>query len=246
MSNTKEMSKRQARREEMRRKAARSRLLAIGLISVGAIFIAFLFIYPQMKPVGEIIIPEKETYKQVEMTSLGDPNAPVKIDVYEDFQCPACRNFSSAVEPLIIINLVETGKVFYTFHHYPFIDGGSASNGGESDQAANAAMCAAEQGKFWDMKAIIYANWNSENMGAYADRRLIAFAENAGLDMEQFNACFEANKYLDQIQADFDKGLELGVTGTPSVFVNGQIINPGFVPSYDEIAAAVEAALSGN
>jgi protein-disulfide isomerase len=149
------------------------------------------------------------------------------------------------VEPSIITNLVETGKVYYTFHNYPFIDGDGASNGGESDQAANAAMCGLEQGKFWDMHGIIFANWNGEGLGAYKDSNLRAFAETAGLDMNAFDACFKANKYKSEIQADFESGLKLGVNGTPSIFVNGQIINPGYVPSYSEVAAAVDAALAG-
>jgi protein-disulfide isomerase len=59
--------------------------------------------------------------------------------------------------------------------------------------------------------------------------------------MDSFESCFNENRYGDEIQADFDEGVSRGVSGTPSVFVNGQVINPGFVPSFDEIAAAVEA-----
>jgi protein-disulfide isomerase len=147
---------------------------------------------------------------------------------------------------LIVKNLVQTGKVYYTFHNYPFIDGDTVNSGKESDQSANASMCAAEQGKFWEMHGIIFANWNGENLGAYSDKNLRAFAEKAELDMDAFDACFDANKYQKEIQADFDGGIKLGVNGTPSVFVNDQIINPGYIPSYEDIAAAVEAALAGN
>ncbi|GAB4540320.1 MAG: thioredoxin domain-containing protein [Anaerolineales bacterium] len=245
MTDTKEMSKRQQRREQMRRKEMRGKLLGIGLVSVGALFLAFLFIYPNIKPAAAVIAPEAVTYKQVDVSSQGDPNAPVRIDVYEDFQCPACRNFSSDIEPLIVKNLVETGKVYYTFHNYPFIDGKGIS-GGESDQAANAAMCAAEQGKFWEMHATIFANWNGENLGAYADPRLRAFAQSAGLNMNDFDSCFSENKYKTDIQASFDAGDKLGVNGTPSVFVNDQIVAPGYVPSYQQIEEAVNAALAGN
>ena len=244
MSNTKEMSKRQARREQIRRKEMRGRLFAIGLISIGAIFLVFLVISPYLTPVGEVATAEPRTYPQADKTALGDPKAPVKIDVYEDFQCPACLNFTEDVEPRIIENLVQTGKVYYVFHNYPFIDGDGAGNGGESDQSANASMCASEQGKFWEMHGTIFANWNNENQGAYADRRLRSFAEKTDLDMDAFDACFNANKYKKEIQADFDGGIALGVSGTPSVFVNGVIVNPGYVPSYEEINTAVEAALA--
>jgi protein-disulfide isomerase len=244
MNNPKDVSKRQARREQIRRKEQRGRLIGIGLISIGAIFIAFLIIYPNFKPVAEVVAAEPKTYPQADKLALGDPNAPVKIDVYEDFQCPACGNYTRDIEPLIIENLVATGQVYYVFHNYPFLDGAGAGNNGESDQAANASMCASEQNKFWEMHATIYANWNGENQGTYADKRLTAFAEKVGLDMDAFNACFEANKYKAEIQADFDGGNAVGVQGTPSIFVNGTFIKPGFVPSYDEVRQAVEAALA--
>lgn len=244
MNNEKDVSKRQARREQIRRKDQRNRLIGIGLISIGAIFVAFLIIYPNFKPAAEVIGAAPRSYPRADKTALGDPNAPVKIDAYEDFQCPACGRYTEETESLIIDNLVSTGKVYYVFHNYPFIDGPGAGSNGESDQAANAAMCASEQNKFWEMHATIFANWNGENKGAYTDRRLTDFAEAVGLDMTAFNSCFKANKYKAEIQADFDNGNAVGVQGTPSIFVNGSFVTPGYVPSYDEIVTAVEAALA--
>jgi protein-disulfide isomerase len=242
MSNQQnELSKRQLRREQIRRKEQRGRWIGIGLITLGALFVAFLIIWPNVRPVAEVIPAEPQTYPQADKTSMGDPNAPIRIDAYEDFQCPACQKYTNETESLIITNLIATGKVYYVFHNYPFIDGAGAGNGGESDQAANASMCASEQGKFWEMHGTIFANWNGEGQGAYADNRLTAFADKAGLDMTAFNTCFKANKYKAEIQADFDGGNKLGVQGTPSVFVNGTFITPGFIPSYDDVLKAVEA-----
>ena len=243
MNTEKEMSKRQLRRAKMHQAQMRSRMLTIGLVVIGALMVAFVLIYPNVKPVAEVVTAEPQSYPQADKNSLGDPNAPVKIDVFADFQCPACRIFAQETESLVIENLVATGKVYYVFHNYPFIDGAGAGNGGESDQAANAVMCASEQNKFWEMQGTIFANWNGENQGAYNDRRLTAFAEKTGLDMDAFNACFKANKYKAEIQADFDFGNTLGVQGTPSIFVNKTLVTPEHVPSYDDIAAAVDAAL---
>jgi protein-disulfide isomerase len=103
-------------------------------------------------------------------------------------------------------------------------------------------MCANEQGKFWEMQAIIFANWNGENQGNLSNRRLTAMAETIELDMDSFNACFGDNKYQAEIQADFDYGQELGVSGTPSAFVNGvKVGEPGKVPTFQDIAVAVDA-----
>ena len=243
--STEKKSKRQERREKMRNQAQRSRLTMIGLIVVGAALLVFAVVLTQKKSVENIIAVTPASLPNANGLTLGDPNAKVAIDTFEDFQCPACKNFSESIETAIIQNLVETGKAKYTFHNYPFIDGRSTDSGGESDQAANASMCANEQGRFWDMKTIMYTNWNGENQGGLSNARLEAMAESIGLDMTAFNNCFDANKYQNDIQADLDLGDQMGVSGTPSVFVNGvRAGQPGYIPTYQEIATAVEAALA--
>lgn len=237
------MSKRQERREKMRNQAQRSRLMMIGGIVLVALVLVLAIVSTQNKSVQNIIAITPADLPTANGLTLGDPNAKVTIDTFEDFQCPACKQFSEQIEPLIIENLVKTGKAKYTFHNYPFIDGSTTTSGGESDQAANAAMCANDQGKFWDMKAIMYKNWNGENQGGLSNARLEAMAENLGLDMTKFNNCFDANAFKKDIQADFDLGLKMGVSGTPSVFVNGtRAGQPGYIASYQEIADAVAAA----
>lgn len=240
------VSKRQERRERMQRQQQRQRLITIGLITLGAAIVVFAVVWPQIRPAGEIITVTPAALPNADGLSLGDPNAPATIDVFEDFQCPACQRFTEGVEPLVIERLVATGKARYVFHNYPFLDGNTVGSNGESDQAANAAMCASEQGKFWDMHGTIYANWNGENQGAYSNRRLQAMAESIGLDMSAFNSCFSAKKYESEIQADFDLGGQMGVSGTPTVFVNGtRVGQANQVASYQEIADAVNA-ISGS
>jgi protein-disulfide isomerase len=236
------VSKRQERRERMQREQQRRRLIAIGIITLAAALVVFAVVWPQLRPVGEIITVTPAALPETDGLSMGDPNAVATIEVFEDFQCPACRNFTENTEPLIIQELVSTGKARYVFHHYPFLDGNGVGSIGESDQAANAAMCANEQDKFWDMHSILFANWNGENQGAFSNRRLQAMAESVGLDMESFNSCFSARKYESEIQADFDLGQQMGVSGTPTVFVNGRRVGETRqVPSYQEIAEAVNA-----
>ncbi|HJR79614.1 MAG TPA: thioredoxin domain-containing protein [Anaerolineales bacterium] len=234
------VSKRQERREKMQREQQRRRLITIGIITLVAALVVFAVVWPQLRPVGEIVTVTPAALPETDGLSMGDSNAVATIDVFEDFQCPACRNFTENTEPLIIQDLVATGKARYVFHHYPFLDGNGVGNIGESDMAANAAMCANEQDKFWEMHSVLFANWNGENQGAFSNRRLQAMAESIGLDMEAFDSCFSARKYETEIQADFDLGQQMGVSGTPTVFVNGRRVGePRQVPSYQEIADAV-------
>jgi protein-disulfide isomerase len=252
------MSKRQEIRERRRREQIRNRILVIMLVVAGALLITFALILPSLNnartaasttqtaanapPALINTVTPKVFTVPVDKTTVGNPNAPVKVDVWEDFQCPRCAEYSQQTETLVFQNYVETGKVLYTFHFFYVAD---LNAEGESHHAANAAMCAAEQGRFWDYHDTLFANWNGENQGAFLDPRLVAFAETIGLDMNSFNQCFNEKRYKNFIDQDNQKGLDMGVHGTPSAFVNGTIVNPGYVPSYDQLAQAIDAALAG-
>jgi protein-disulfide isomerase len=248
------MSKRQEIRNLHRREMIRNRILVIILVASGALLVVLALVIPMINnarnkvgttnPAGAITpITPKVISAKVDGQHLGDSTAPVKIDVWEDFQCPACRSYSINIEPQIITNYVETGKVFYTYHFYPLVDGGNAT--GESHHSANAALCASDQGRFWDYHDILFTNWKGENQGSFSDSRLVAFAENLGLDMTPFNQCFQANSHANLISQDMLAGQTAGVQGTPSVFVNGQLLTPGYVPTYDQVTAAIDNALAG-
>lgn len=198
---------------------------------------------PPATPTQQIKRPSHLPYQApMNQTSIGEKDAPVRIDVWEDFQCPACAHFSLYIEPQVIQAYVETGQALYTFHFFPFLDGGHPQ--GESHQAANAAMCAAEQGKFWEYHGVLMSNWSGENQGAFRIARLMDFARFLGLAEEDFATCLRAQRYADQIQADYEMGLQWGVMGTPSLFVNGVIVTPGYVPTFEAISQAMEQALS--
>lgn len=240
-------SKRQIVREQRMKRQRQQRVLTIVIITAVALVVAFFLIAPSvrnaMTPLGEIVKITPEARPNADGKAIGDANAPVLVEVWEDFQCPACQGYSQTVEQQLIQNYAATGKIRYEFRQFPFLDDRSGTK--ESDQAANASMCANEQGKFWEYHDYLFANWNGENQGSFSDKRLIAFAEALGLDMAKFNDCFNANRYKDVIDKDLADGNQAGVSGTPSVFVNGQILKPGFVPSYEEIAQAIDAAIAG-
>lgn len=235
-------TKRQAIREKRQQRERQQRLyILLGIVAVAIVIAAILFI-PNLIPAGDFVQITPVSRPMVDGRSLGDPNAPVKIEVYEDFQCPACRSYSSDIEPQLIDNYVATGQVYYTYRHFPFLDDNSLRK--ESDQSANASMCASAQDRFWDYHDILFANWDGENQGAFSDKRLVAFAEAIGLEMNAFKDCFSANQFQTEIETDLTTGRNTGISGTPSILVNGRIISPGFVPNYEEISQAIEAALA--
>lgn len=253
MSKPKKSRKQEIRERRARQERQRRLTLIAVIVGIALIVAAFLVVPSLLRsreearqaslPVGDITEITAREFPNPDGRNMGDPNAPVVIEIWEDFQCPACVQYSSTVEPALIANEIASGTVYYTFRHYPFLDDRVPTS--ESDQAANASMCAAEQNRFWDYHDILFANWNGENGGAFRDARLIAFADSIGLDMEEFEACFEENRYQNQIEADLRAGNAVGVTGTPSVYVNGTQVTPGFVPTYEQVQEAIREAQPG-
>lgn len=148
-------------------------------------------------------------------TSLGKADAPITVEEYADFQCPACGLFARQTLPQIESKYINTGKVRLVVHHFAFI-------GEESFRAAEAAECSGEQGKFWEYYDILYANQGGENVGAYSDANLTKFADQLKLDNAAFTTCFNSGKYRAQILRDTSDGKSRGVNSTPTLFINGR------------------------
>lgn len=235
-------TRREAVREKRQKRQRQQRLYIFLGVVVVAIIISAMLIIPDLLPAGDVVLITPVPRTMVDGRTMGDPNAPVTIEVFEDFQCPSCKSYSEQVEPQVVETYVNSGQVYYIFRHFPFLDDGAPRN--ESDQAANASMCAADENRFWDYHDMLFANWDGENQGAFTDKRLVAFAEALELDMPSFNECFEINFHKEEIDSDLQLGRDSGVTGTPSVLVNGTILTPGFIPSFGDISEAVERELA--
>jgi protein-disulfide isomerase len=242
------ISKRDAIKAQRIRKKRRQRMNTIlyvgGFIVLLVLVLISPTIYNSLKPAGSFVQITPETHPLENGKTIGDTNAKVEVQVYEDFQCPNCKTYADSIEKqLVDSSYITDGQAYYVFMQFPFLDSNSITK--ESHQAANASMCAMEQGRFWDYHDILFANQGAvENGGAYNNKRLQAFAESLGLNMDEFNQCFNADKYATQIEADYQEGIAAGVKGTPTVIVNGQILTPGYVPTYDEITSAIDTALA--
>ncbi len=235
------LSKRQALRAERKKKEQRQRLLIIGSILIVAIVITGLIIVPSNQNVKEqvsnIFEITPNAYITVDGTNVGNPDAAVHIQLFEDFKCSACQSYQQIIEPQVISELAEKGRIYYTFHQYPFMDDQTSFK--DSDQAALASECAAEQNRFWDYKDILFANMNFI-VGEFSDEKLMAMAESLNLDMNAFETCYAEKSYLDKINQDIQLSQELNVSGTPTLLINGVNPSPGHVPSFEQILEKVE------
>ncbi len=211
------MGKRQELRERRAKQQRMQRILLIVGVTLVALALASVFILSNMpQDPGAIAVPEFFERPQADLNAAGDPNAPIRIEGYSDYRCVHCRDFYVEKEKQFVEQYVATGKVYFVYKTVAF-------GGEESLRAGVAAYCAGEQGRFWDMHDIIFANYGT----GYTDLRLNAFADKLGLDTGAFKSCLSSNKYSTQVQtvttADTQKA---GVRATPSFVlyytVNGE------------------------
>jgi protein-disulfide isomerase len=191
--------------------------------------------------VAPITVPSVTTPSDIPSSgrTLGSPTAPVTLDVWNDYQCPACRVFALEVLPKLMDAYVKTGQVKIVYHDLIVID--VVTGGHESADAANAARCAADQGKFWRYQDWLWANQGAEGSGAYSTARLVELGTRAGLDMSTFQTCVENGAHSSDVQAESSAGP--AIDATPTVLVNGQQLASA---DYDTVAAAIKRSLAAS
>ncbi len=151
----------------------------------------------------------------------GNVSAPMVIADFSDFQCHQCKRHVDNTEQQINFTYLQTGKAIYVFKHLPI-------RGFDSKPASLAAQCTNDQGKFWEFHKILYKNQGPIDSGWASAENLRKFASQLqGLDISQFNSCFESKKYESFIDKDIALANSLGFTETPSFMImNADGSNP--------------------
>jgi protein-disulfide isomerase len=175
--------------------------------------------------------------------ALGQASAPVTVEIWSDFQCPACDTFATTIEPDLISQYVATGKARLVFRDFAFIDKGAAD--GESQQSAAAARCAGD--KFWPFHDYLFENQNKtgENMGTFSAAFLASVADAVGADRTAYDACM-ANGAADMVAAvktETDQGSAVGVNQTPTIALNGTLL-PGGAEPMSTLGPAIDALIA--
>jgi len=167
--------------------------------------------------------------------TLGSATAPVTIDLWEDYQCPACGLFTQRMEPRLVDDYVVPGKVKLVYHDLNFL-------GTESVDAAIAARAAVESNKYWQFHDYLFANQSGEQQGAFSQARLEAIAAAIGLDLAGFRSAQQDSAIRHDVTQQDTLGSQSGVAQTPTlVLSNGQRF-VGVPKSYDDLKAAIDAA----
>ena len=172
--------------------------------------------------------------------SLGKADAPVTLEVWSDFQCPACGQYAEIVEPALIRNYVAPGTLRIVHRDAAFQGARTKAPYDESVEAGVGARCAAEQDKYWPFHAWLFANQSGENKGAFADARLRAVAAAVSLDVVAWDACRATGEQQTAVRSETAQGVANGVDSTPTLYINGEALVG--VRSATELGQKIEAA----
>ena len=151
--------------------------------------------------------------------SKGAADAPVTVYEMADFQCPACRMFTVTVLPTIDREFVQTGKVRWVFINLPL-----TSIHPNAVAAAEVAMCAARQGRFWQTHDALYQQQDDWAKLAQPQPALIVIAQRAGVDRPKLRACLTAGSARKEVEADAQRATRSGARATPSFYIEGGLL----------------------
>jgi protein-disulfide isomerase len=181
-------------------------------------------------PVTVTLEPPREDVADAGRPARGPDNAPVEIIEFSDFQCPYCLQAKATVDAVLA---TYGDRIRFVYRHYPL------PNHPDARPAAEASMCAAEQGQFWPFHDHLFAN--SNDLSAEGLKR---HAATLGLNVAVFNACFDSRKYSDVVDEDMAAANEIGVTGTPAFFINGRPL--GGAQPFEAFERIIEDELARN
>lgn len=208
-----------------------------GAIVLAGVLIAGAVLYSSNKPAGnpgQANLGDSVAEKTANVGDLadddpvlGNPEAPVTIVEFSDFQCPFCRRFYLSTLPEIKEKYVKTGKVKFIYRDFPL-----TSIHDMAKTYAEAGECADDQGKFWAIHDKIFNEQDKQGVGTVTDYTAAdvkRWARELGLDGAKFDQCLDSGKYAAEVEKDFSDGEKAGVQGTPATFVNGRLL-AGAVP----------------
>lgn len=184
-----------------------------------------------------VAVDVQATPAQAEGYLMGNPDAPVQIMEFADFECPACGQFATVTEPDVRDRIVKTGLASYRFFDFPLTEIHK-----NTLAASNAAACAADQGKFWEMHDQIYARQPEWSTEATSDPKKFfeRYAQQIGVNVSTWSKCYDDERHLQRIMSNRAEGERRNVRSTPT-FVIGNKMIPGLLP-YDIIKAYVDTA----
>jgi len=198
-------------------------------------------IFPPNNTTTEPIVVDPIVSDSKSLPLLGDPNAPVLVEVYSDYQCAMCYRFYLESIKQLISEYVNTGKVKLQYREFAF-------GGDPSILAAEAARCADDQDKFLEYHEQIFTSRKNQVADLFTSESLKKMAGSLGLNQATFDNCLDTNKYKNIVLSELALGEQKKINGTPTTYINGKpFVNEngeelGAVP-YEMLKAQIDIAL---
>ena len=241
------LTKAQARAEAQRKKRQQRLMWAVGAVIAAAVVIVVVLIAISSGSREVVSVEPVRDDIETGVTEEGHPyrgsaDAPVTIEEYSDYNCPVCGQFTLSTASLIDDQLLTAGQVKYVVKPYALYQ--------ESVPIVEAAICAREQGRFWDFHQVLFANQALYSAQRPPARALLRqFAEESGLSVDAFDACLDEGREAEVLEVTQAARTELGVTSTPTFFVNGErtqlLRNEEYIDTLSEAVRVALAAQSG-
>lgn len=226
-----------------RRKGSKSGSNNIGLwiIGISAVVviavIAVVAISSNRKTATAIAAPDVQA-EWLDRSVMGNPDAVVVVQTWEDFLCPACKDWGQQMKPRLVEEYVKPGLVRMEFRHFPL-----QAHAPGSTMSALASECAADQGGFWVYHDRLF-QVQDRGQAAYQIDRLLEYADELGLDGNELAQCMNSQKYATEVNESFNQAIAQGLNATPSIVVNGKVMQNPF--DYDEMKAEIEQLLESS
>lgn len=181
----------------------------------------------------------QELVQLAEGVERGDPNAPIVVMDFSDFSCPSCAAFTNQAKPYLEMNYIEPGLVRFAYYDFPL--GGFQ----HSFLAARAARCAGDQEGYWEFHDRLFQRQGEWSRQSDPFSSFVGYAEDLGLDSSEFRSCLGSDRYADVVTANMQLGEQLGVSGTPTIFLNAGEGRAERVESWSptQLGAQINAAL---
>ncbi|HEX6368124.1 MAG TPA: DsbA family protein [Longimicrobium sp.] len=225
---------RPATKQKPRRNPLLPFYVILGVVALAGAF----FLFRQMQGGGgtaattlQPVAMSPEQLQRVPGISKGQPNAPVVIMEFADFQCPACGQFASFSEPLVK-DYIDNGTVRFVWYDFPLVEIHP-----NAMLASRAGRCANDQNQFWPYHDYVFGQQGQWSEQKDPTSRFIDYAEQVGLDREVFAQCLRSDKYQKEVSESRQLGTTLGVSGTPTLFINGKRVpeTPGTRAEWDAL-----------
>lgn len=218
--------------------AAKKQSMTPWLIGAGVLFVLLIIfaVFINSRSSAVTVTEREVADAWQERTSLGDPEAVVTVQAWEDFLCPACQQWTATIEPRLEEEFVNTGLVRLEFRQFPL-----NIHAPGAQMSAMASECAADQGAFWTYHDRVFQEAASDGQAGTTLDRLVRYADDLSLDVDEFRTCMTTQKHRAAVDASVNEAVALGLNSTPSILVNGKVMENPF--NYDELAGEINRLL---